>query len=191
MPDLLITPTLINGFQFYQSFDNASREDFLRLLSRQKSERTEAMQAGIDFEDAIKRYCDTGQTEKEIVKEIGDICKNGLWQVTVCKSLDNYLLYGKADVIKYDTIYDIKHTKSYDMNKYYNSMQHLLYMYCTDIPNFAYLISDEKNVYREDYVKESDMVDRIKSKITDFIDYLKADKEASDLFYKNWKSKRG
>ena len=127
------------------------------------------------------------------IKEIGKKVRNGIWQEKVKKDLTigdhNFILYGRTDVIKCDTIYDIKFTKSYDTGKFLDSIQHLIYLYCSDLPNFSYLISDGKNWWKEDYFNHSGVEGEIKSKISQFLDYLQGDKEASDMFYLKWESK--
>lgn len=129
----------------------------------------------------------------KIVLELTNIVKDGLWQQSVKKDLnigDNqFILYGRADVIKADTIYDIKYTSRYDVGKFQSSIQHLIYLYCTDLPNFSYLISNGRDWWREDYFNHSKVEGEIKSKITNFLDYLENDKEAEDIFFDKWQSK--
>jgi hypothetical protein len=198
MNKYLITPTLLNSFDYYYKDDGEnqekSRQDFLRTLSREKSIPNEAMQRGIDWENTIFQYTTSGVTEHkstDLIKEIGDIVKGGIWQYS-CKSDikvcdKDFLLYGKCDVINFDTIYDIKYTSSYDIGKYQNSAQHLIYLYCLgNLPKFSYLISDGKSFWREDYFNNYNIENEIKSKISDFISYLERDKEASDLFCSKW-----
>ena len=60
MTKYLITPTLLNSFQYYIQDEYKSpadsRADFLRTLSRERFEPNEAMQKGIDFENDINLY---------------------------------------------------------------------------------------------------------------------------------------
>jgi len=170
------------------------REDFLKTLSRERFEPNEAMLKGIRFEEDIRSYCE-GVSDKEdiITTQIGDIVKGGVWQATVSKPMviadTEYLLYGKCDVIKENFIYDIKFTGNYDIGKFQNSVQHLIYMYCTELADFAYLISDGKEWWREDYKANGDIENEIRSRIAEFRDYLSFDKPAEDLFLTNWVSK--
>ena len=193
-----------------------SRADFLRTLIRERFEPNEAMQRGIDFEKKIQTYCegryfdaissaisiphDFDEEELEeaieqdiIVKSIGDIVKGGLWQQSVKKELkignQEFLLYGRTDVIKRDTIYDIKFTGSYELGKFLDSSQHLIYLYCSGLPNFSYLISDGKDWWREDYHNHAGVEDEIKSKVSDFLSYLENDKEAKEMFINKWGSR--
>lgn len=214
MTRYLITPTLLNSFQYYIQDEYKSpadsRADFLKTLSREKFEPNDAMQKGIDFEDKIceldkmlkanwsvfaLNFVFSEETEeyKSCLKNIAEIVKGGLWQQTVKKDLtvgnQEFLLYGKCDVIKRDTIYDIKFTSNYEVGKFLDSAQHLIYLYCLDLPKFQYLISDGEEYWVEDYHNHAGIEDEIKSKISDFMGYLENDKEAKEMFLTKWESK--
>ena len=204
MTKYLITPTLLNSFQYYIQDEYKSpadsRADFLRTLSREKFEPNQAMQNGIFFEDSVNDFC-KGILKIEVkepcywdcVKSIGDIVKGGLWQQTVKKDLtvgnQEFLLYGKCDVVKRDTIYDIKFTSNYEVGKFSDSAQHLIYLYCLGLPKFQYLISDGEEYWVEDYHNHAGIEDKIKSKISDFMGYLENDQEAKKMFFTKWGSK--
>lgn len=201
MTKYLITPTLINSYQYYinDEFKSPadSRADFLKTLSKEKFEPNEAMQKGIDFESQIKDFCDgvaiqANETHIGAIM-IGEIVKGGLWQQTCKKDLQvggkEFLLYGKMDVIKRDTIYDIKFTGNYELGKFLDSSQHLIYLYCTGLPKFQYLISDGKDYWIEDYHNHANIENEIKGKISDFLGYLENDKEAKELFETKWRIK--
>lgn len=198
----LITPTLINSYQYYinDEFKSPadSRADFLKTLSKEKFEPTEAMQKGIDFENDIKKLCDNILLDKKenidyevICNDIATIVKDGLWQETCKKELkignQEFLLYGKMDVIKRDTIYDIKYTSNYELGKFLGSAQHLIYLYCTGLPKFKYLVSNGKDFWIEDYFNNVNIENEIKSKINDFLSYLENDSEAKNLFETKWR----
>jgi hypothetical protein len=199
----LITPSLLNNFSYYlqDEFKSPadSRADFLKTLSREKFEPNEAMAKGIFFEDSVNDFC-KGALKIEVkepcywdcVKSIGDIVKGGLWQQSVKKEItvgnQEFLLYGRTDVIKRDTVYDIKFTGNYELGKFLGSSQHLIYLYCTGLPNFSYLISDGKDWSREDYVNDGTVENRIKSMISDFMSYLENDLEAKEMFITKWGS---
>jgi hypothetical protein len=198
----LVSPTLLNSWQYYVSLDPEdseavtadekeaqARAEFLAMLGKEPFERSEAMQLGIDFEDAIAAYCRGAENDNLCVREIGDIVKGGLWQQTVKAELDGFLLYGRMDVIKRDTIYDIKRTKSYDIGKYQKSAQHRIYLYCSKMPKFSYLVSDERSVWREDYYNHAGIKGEIQDMIRQFTGYLENDPEAKQRYYDLWKSK--
>jgi len=230
MTKYLITPSLLNSYQYYinDEFKSPaeSRADFLKTLSKEKLELNEAMQKGIDFEDDIKLYCETNRlipseairdkrfswkggyldatNSKEytdlnnkfnnyldVIIPIAKIVKGGLWQQTCKKDLHigdkDFLLYGKMDVVKRDTVYDIKFTSKYELGKFLDSAQHLIYLYCTGLPKFQYLISDGEDFWIEDYHNHANIENEIKSKISDFLGYLENDKEAKEMFETKWK----
>ena len=204
MTKYLITPTLLNSFQYYIQDEYKSpadsRADFLRTLSRERFEPNEAMQRGIDFENEIKTIADKfieleieDYEEKSNLFKIAYIVKGGLWQQTCKKDLtignQEFLLYGKCDVVKRDTIYDIKFTSNYELGKFLDSAQHLIYLYCLDLPKFQYLVSDGEEYWVEDYHNHAGIEDEIKSKISDFLSYLENDKEAKEMFFTKWGSK--
>ncbi|MBM5782406.1 MAG: hypothetical protein FJ368_03180 [Pelagibacterales bacterium] len=145
-----------------------------------------------DYKDAVS-FLDKNLDYIKCVKEIGKIVQKSLWQQSVKKDLKvgnhDFLLYGKTDVIKRDTVFDIKFTSNYELGKFQDSSQHLIYLYCSDLPKFSYLISDGKDWWREDYFNHAGIENEIKSKVSEFLDYLKNDKEAKELYFNNWISK--
>ena len=201
MTKYLITPSLINSFQYYinDKFKSPadSRADFLKTLSKEKFKPNEAMQKGIDFEEEIFHQCclekEVGKklTSDPICDEIVKIVKGGLWQQTCKKDLQignqEFLLYGKMDVVKRDTVYDIKYTSNYELGKFLGSAQHLIYLYCTGLPKFKYLISNGKDFWIEDYFNSVNIEYYIKNKINDFLSYLENDSEAKNLFQTKWR----
>jgi len=142
--------------------------------------------------DAVKFLQDNPDYIKSI-EEVGRIVRGSIWQQTVKKDLtvgnQEFLLYGRTDVIKRNTIYDIKFTSNYELGKFLDSSQHLIYLYCSGLPNFSYLISDGKDWWREDYHNHARIEDEIKSKVSEFLAYLEKDKEDKEMFFSKWKSK--
>lgn len=198
MTKYLITPSLLNSHQYYIQDEwkspADSRADFLKTLSREKFEPNDAMQKGIDFENQISGVA-AGQPAPEghPIYEISQIVKGGLWQESVKKEIKigskEFLLYGRTDVIKRDTIFDIKFTSKYEIGKFQDSSQHLIYLYCSELPKFSYLISDGKDWWREDYYNHAEIEGEIKSKISDFLGYLENDAGAKEMFLTKWQSK--
>ena len=206
----LITPTLLNSFFYFINYDEEAqrdkyessnfipksneeiRQEFLQTLSREKFKPTPRMQDGIDFEDMIRGDQVILIDWEDGVETIQEIVKDGLWQVTVQKPLTindtKYLLYGKCDVMKDDIIYDIKFTNSYEVGKFFGSAQHRIYLYCSGLPQFSYLISNGREYWKEDYSNHSKIEDEIKQMIADFNCYLEQDQEAKALFTEKWRS---
>ena len=215
MTKYLITASLLNSYQYYiqDEFKSPadSRADFLKTLSRERFEPNEAMQKGIDFEDDLmqvsldlrgfENYLSSNSNNFEtkpfsrdiILHELGAIVEGGLWQESVKKEItvgnQEFLLYGRMDVIKRDTIYDIKFTSNYELGKFMNSSQHRIYLYCLGLPKFQYLISDGKEYWIEDYHNHEGIEDELKGMISDFMSYLENDKEAKEMFLTKWESK--
>lgn len=195
----LITASLYNAYRYYAENpissvsaenDKQAYDDFLRVLRKEPTPTTDAIQKGIDFENDIFNMTNRGiKSEDACVCEIANIVKGGLWQQIVQKRVGDYLLYGKADVIKERKIYDIKRTGSYDIGKYKDSIQHLLYMECTPIEDFDYLIGDGKAVYIESYHKDIDNQKTLIGKINNMVNFIKQTPEFWDAFVKNWTAK--
>lgn len=196
MHDCYVTATLLNSWLYYlksrEEYEEQAKEDFLNCLNKIKTEPTDAMQRGIDYENLI-RLCDEKDLysrKDETVNEITDYVKGGLWQETVIKYIDidgrDVLIYGKADVIKMDTIYDIKRVSKYGIGKYSKSVQHLFYLYCTGLPIFKYLVSDGNRVFIETYTNNAYTESMVKTAIREFFDWLKAT-DRFDLYLEKWK----
>jgi hypothetical protein len=179
MTTYLITPTLLNSFLYMEGIKDPEKKkekelEMIKQLRKDKMPSNPAMDKGNEFESLIERVT-TGKLVEElevehlkefkretlnsIVNSIAAIVRGGVWQEKVKKNLilegqeDSYVLYGRSDVIKPSIIYDIKYTGRRHLNKFSSSTQHRLYMYCTGIEKFSYLISDGKDWWREDYFR--------------------------------------
>lgn len=203
----LITPSLIGGFEYYLEpseyrSDTDKRLDFLCMLSRERRDADSwAAQKGRDFETNVAAYCDVGgyQDAPFNIKEIGDLCAGGHWQVSMMRksTCGKFLFYGKADCVRQDIINDIKWTGHYDIGKFLDSAQHLIYLFCqqaNDVPitHFRYLINEEKfgnaQVFIEDYYATPDLEDQLMGKVHELMAWFDSDKVAGDLFRKHWKA---
>ena len=160
------------------------------LLSK-KCEKLKSLNIA-NYKDAVS-FIDKNLDYIKCIKEIGKIVQKSLWQQTCKKDLQvgnqEFLLYGRMDVIKRDTIYDIKFTSNYELGKFMDSSQHRIYLYCLGLPKFQYLISDGKEYWTEDYHNHEGIEDELKGMISDFMSYLENDKEAKEMFLTNWESK--
>jgi hypothetical protein len=160
------------------------------LLS-QKCEKLKSLNIA-NYKDAVS-FLDKNLDYIKCVKEIGKIVQKSLWQESVKKELKigntEFLLYGRTDVIKRDTIYDIKFTSNYEVGKFLNSSQHKIYLYCSGLPKFQYLVSDGKEYWIEDYHNHAGIEDELKGMISDFMGYLENDKEAKEMFLTKWSSR--
>lgn len=189
----LITPSLYNAWYWYKKLESSTKEDFLNTLNKVPFPQNENMLAGIKFEDDIRAYTLGNPSENECVTEFGEILKNALWQEVVKKDLktDYYdlLLYGKVDAIANKKIYDVKFTKNYDIGKYEYSIQHLLYMYCSGINDFEYLVSNGHATYKEAYSWGKSSLDLLQSRISDMLADILANSEFKAAFNQFWQAK--
>ncbi len=205
----LVTPTLIQSWQYWYNYDGDNEEEvktsFLKTLKQEKTPTNEAMQAGINFEkQVIQCSYDKPWTCNEVmacsgnncILDIAQIIENGMFQVALKKEIKvaetNFLLYGKADVIKEDTIFDIKYTtnaSNYNIGKYSNSVQHLLYMFCAELSKFQYIISDGDSYWLEDYnLSDIQIQSALSEKISSFYYFLQNNQEFLKIFQEKWQT---
>ena len=185
----LITPSLYSSWYWYK-LEKKSYEDFFKTLNKISIETTSAMQAGIDFENNIRlssECLDEVEVDEDpIMKQIAEIVRGGVWQKTCKKELGNYLLYGKMDVWTPTKIYDIKYTRNPKLIKYKYSIQHLLYMYCTGVEFFDYLISDGKDLLVESYEYNERLESLLKERIDEMVDFINFVPEFKEAFETHW-----
>ena len=197
----LITPSLYNSYTYYtqtnfemygekaDEIEAKALQDFKDTLNKVSKPTNEILQRGINFENAVKAITDGFDVKEENASDVAEIVKGGIWQVTLSKTIGDYVLYGKADVIKANYIYDIKRVTTYDCPKYEQSIQHLLYLECADIENFEYLISDGKNLYKEYYHKDENNQEKLLARINCMVNFIRSNPEFNQAFEANWHSK--
>ncbi len=197
----LITPSLLNSWQYYINYEgdkeNEVKVSFLADLNKERREPSEAMLKGIEFENLVHAFAENWTIPKlpddklliDCAWEIAEIVKGGAWQSKVYKDMIvdgiSFFLYGKIDVLKGACAYDIKFTGNYEIGKFLNSAQHALYLECIDVPYFQYLASDGSNVWREEYKKSETLP--IEVTIRKFITWLPNDWKK--IYFEKWKSK--
>ena len=195
----LITPSLLNSWarmwtcaDFVKEEENdkisiddkidiareKAKEEFINVLNRIPTPTNKYMQMGIDFE----KECYDGTTC------ISPIINGGSYQIVGKKDTKidgiNFLMYGRLDVLKGGTIYDIKRVGRYSVQKYQKSYQHAFYLYLfSRAEKFTYLIYDGNNLHTETYYR-SDCVD-IKSVVKMFIEWLK-ENDLIDIYLNKW-----
>lgn len=178
MAKYYITPTLLNSWQY--NIKNGTLEDFIKVLNKEQFEPTESIQKGFEYEAYMQ------ENYKETL--------GGAYQVKVSKEYGDYLLYGIIDCLKGGIIYDYKYTKNYEVGKFYNNHQTLMYLEMVpearkmvylitnkfekieyadnnfkDIKSVAYDIGD---IFREEYTKDL-FPETIKTVIHKFEEWLK------------------
>lgn len=193
MAKYYITPTLLNSWQY--NIKNGTLEDFIKVLNKEQFEATENILKGFAYE----KYMQENYSET----------LGGAYQVKVSKEYGDYLLYGIIDCLKGGIIYDYKYTANYEVGKFFNNYQTLMYLEMVpearkmvylitnkfekieyadnnfkDIKSVAYDIGD---IFREEYTKDL-FPETIESVLYKFIAWLKA-YNLYDLYTEKWKCK--
>jgi len=122
-------------------------------------------------------------------EKAAEIVKGGQWQVKNKKDvvIDGvaFLLYGRIDVLKAGTIYDVKFTKNYDVGKFIGSTQHPMYFAITPgALDFSYLVSNGTNVWLETYTPE--VTQPIEKTVREFMQWLKTRPEWEKIYFEKW-----
>lgn len=136
MSKYYITASLLNSWQY--NITNGTLEEFIKVLNKEEFEPSESIIKGFEFETYMQ----------ENYKET----KGGAYQVVVSKEYGDYLLYGKVDCLKGGIIYDYKYTKNYEVGKFFNNHQTLMYLeMIPEAKKMVYLITNkfEKIEYAE------------------------------------------
>ena len=139
-------------------------DDFENQLNRKSWAPNQAQRHGVDFEDAVTRFERrrvVGARQKpglsELFKEFCKHVENGRFQQVAKTVIDvdgqDYVLYGRIDVLFNDHIIDIKTTGNYrGPESYRKTWQHRMYCYATGITSFTYLVAlleyDKSSSYR-------------------------------------------
>lgn len=195
----LLTSSLYSDWFGFQRMESKTKQDIMDVLCKKPKEKTAQMQDGIDFENEVRAACEhrpisiVDPARLACVTEVADVVRGGLWQEKVYKEISicgmDFLLYGLADVIKRDHIYDVKFTKKYEIGKYQNSIQHLSYMFCSNIPHFAYLPSDGQSVWREDYSLSDKTEVLLRGRLASMIENIMADHDMKEAYLEHWRAK--
>ena len=128
MPKYYITPTLLNSWQY--NIKNGSLEEFIKVLNKEEFESTENIQKGFAFE--------------KYMQENYEETKGGAYQVKISKEYGDYLLYGIVDCLKGGIIYDYKYTSNYEVGKFFNNNQTLMYLeMIPEAKKMVYLITNK------------------------------------------------
>ena len=171
MPRFLMTHSLLSSWLYslrdspYEdaTTERDAREEFLRVLRREPTETTEAMEKGNRFEalvtDIINGCGDRSDRWYDAASVVATELRGAQLQFTAQKTVsiagDEYVLYGRLDALKAGVITDIKYTGSYDKGKFYNSTQHPMYLFLVPTAKeFTYLISNGTDVWHETYTRE-------------------------------------
>lgn len=188
-----ITPTLLNSWSY--CIKNGTLEDFIKTLNKEPFEDTESIIKGKEFE--------------AYMQENYEETKNGAYQIKVSKEYGDYLLYGIIDCLKSGIIYDYKYTENYDVGKFFNNHQTLMYLEMVpEASKMVYLITNKfdkddyadidyidtgkivytvGDIFKEEYMKDM-FPETIDSILHKFEQWLKA-YNLFDLYAEKWKCK--
>ena len=193
MAKYYITPTLLNSWQY--NIKNGTLEDFVKVLNKEEFEPTESILKGFEYE--------------KYMQENFEETLNGAYQVKVSKEYGDYLLYGIIDCLKGGIIYDYKYTKNYEVGKFFNNHQTLMYLEMVpEAKKMIYLITNkfEKteypdlnykdvskveyevgDIFREEYTK--DMFPETEDSILHKFEQWLKQYNLFDLYTEKWKCK--
>lgn len=181
----LLTQSLLASWLYMYDCADGQEEnaeaEFLKTLRREPTETTEAMQNGIDFENAVNAYLKNGtKTDDErwgdTYLKVAEQLRGAQSQVKAYKEKTiggvDFLLYARCDFVKAGRITDTKFVRKYEAGKYLESPQHPFYFEVVDNSFvFDYLVSDGKDVFKETYYKSD--FGTILSTVELFVRYLK------------------
>lgn len=199
----------------YESEDRNPMDEFMQVLRREPTPTTEAMEKGITFENLVTAIADgqqyfghiavdpkdpsAGMIPRDIAdhpwyipaKEAAKIVRGGIMQYVAKRSVTvdgiDLLLYGRLDVLKAGSIYDIKFTSRYDAGKYYDSTQHPMYMYIVpEAASFTYLASNGSYLWQESYQREE--TGDILVTVSQFLTWLR-EQGLDQTYYEKWGAK--
>ena len=193
MAKYYITPTLLNSWQY--NIKNGILEDFVKVLNKEEFEPTESILKGFEYE--------------KYMQENYEETLNGAYQVKVSKEYGDYLLYGIIDCLKGGIIYDYKYTQNYEVGKFFNNHQTLMYLEMVpEAKKMIYLITNKFNkiecsdiefkdvskieyevgdIFREEYTKDM-FPETIDSILHKFEEWLKQ-YDLFNLYTEKWKCK--
>lgn len=193
MAKYYITPTLLNSWQY--NIKNGTLEDFIKVLNKEEFEPTESILKGFEYE--------------KYMQENFEETLNGAYQVKVSKEYGDYLLYGIIDCLKGGIIYDYKYTKNYEVGKFFNNHQTLMYLeMIPEAKKMVYLITNKfdkteypdlnfkevskveyeiGDIFREEYTKDM-FPETIDSILHKFEEWLKQ-YNLFDIYAEKWKCK--
>lgn len=202
MARYLITQSLVAAWAYMfdcrEGYEEEAKADFLRVLRRESGETTEAMQNGIDFENAVYATAagaahDPDGKWARGIRAVAQIVRGAQVQVRLSRPVTvdgtEYLVYGVLDALKAGVISDVKFSNKplsgYDAyGKYLNSPQHPFYLYLVpEAREFQYLLSDGDDLYIERYQRGE--VRSAESVIAEFTRSLR-EMGLLDLYKEKW-----
>lgn len=162
----LLTHSLLSSWLYAMKDVPGDRDlyqEFLQVLRREPTPRTEAMQNGIDFEDLVTAITlgkgDEASPWYPAARKVAEKVQGGILQCKASRPMEvdgvPILLYGRLDCLKGGVISDIKFSPGYERGKYIGSTQHPTYFEIVpEARVFQYLISNGSEVWTETYRRD-------------------------------------
>ncbi len=202
MARYLMTHSLLSSWRYLlrgNPYEDATTErdpvdEFMRVLRREPTETTKAMQNGINFEDLVTAIiggdADPMDNWYHAAERVARRCSGGILQYKATKKATvcgvDLLLYGRLDCLLAGEIIDIKFSKAYDPGKYFDSTQHPMYLELVpEAEKFTYLASNGSNVWAETYRR--DETAPIYQDIQDFLLWLHR-MGLMEIYMEKWRS---
>lgn len=202
MARYLITQSLLSSWNYVHNCWEGCEEDamasFLATLRREPAEVTEAMQDGIEFENAV--YAEASGLLRPLhpkwergICEVAAFLKGAQFQVRAQREIQlagmTFLVYGVLDALQAGIISDVKFKSesfgSLDLaGEYFDSPQHPFYFFMVpEARLFRYLVSDGTDLYIEQYTP--DETPDAGELIAEFVDFLNVTGHM-ETYKKNW-----
>lgn len=202
MARYLITQSLLSSWNYVHNCWEGCEEDamasFLATLRREPAEVTEAMQDGIEFENAV--YAEASGLLRPLhpkwergICEVAAFLKGAQFQVRAQREIQlagmTFLVYGVLDALQAGIISDVKFkSKSFGSldlaGEYFDSPQHPFYFFMVpEARLFRYLVSDGTDLYIEQYTP--DETPDAGELIAEFVDFLNVTGHM-ETYKKNW-----
>lgn len=170
-----------------QTWAGKAIRDLKETIGRtSKWEPNIAATRGINFENKVYHCAKTGDLStgsdyfKKVVEEIigGEFQRKGKQERTV--DGEQCFLYGKEDCYFPNKIIDIKTTANFKVEKYTDSIQHIMYCIMEDVWKFVYIVAEWgtypeiKKLHRVEINPQKELAYKIlDAKIIETFDYLK------------------
>ncbi len=172
----LITASLLNAWRYLLESEYGTMEDFLHVLHRLPTEKSEAMAKG----DAFERWA------KDNLPEL----QGAAYQVALSERRGDFLFYGRLDFIRAGVVYDTKFTSKYEVGKYLNNPQTAMYLELVpEASRMEYIISNStegETIWRERYARRE--VRPIMNTVIDFRDWL-SENGLLDTYQEKWRAR--
>lgn len=199
----LITQSLFSSWEYSVDVpgDPDAKEEFLRVLRREKSPPTDAMLNGLAFEEECYKAArgearDPHPVWEKGIQQIARCLTGATIQLKASRKITvdgiDFLVYGILDALRAGRIMDVKFLNKSMANaelagKYLYSPQHPVYFYIVpEAQEFTYLVSDGEDVYCESYTRSES--EDISVLIHQFIRSMSA-AGLLDLYKEHWKAK--